>query len=129
MNTAPNPGETLLTCMASHFGQGKGIRRVVVVLNDIEMASLVSGWIAGSAPSRGWMEQRRICSLREGGDETTKRGVGRGLDWASRVIDQEIRWTCESAPGKEVRTNYLIGTSNNRAAVSVQWAHQRAPGI
>ena len=72
MNIVLNPGETLLTCTVSHFGQGKGIRRVAVVLNYIEKAKLVSGWIAGSTPSRGWMEQRRICSLPEGRDEMTK---------------------------------------------------------
>lgn len=71
MNIVLNPGETPLVCMVSHFEQGKGIRRVVVVLNYIGKASLVSGWIAGSPPSRGWTEQRRICSLREGGDEMT----------------------------------------------------------
>jgi hypothetical protein len=36
MNMVLNPGEALLTCTVSHFGQGKGIRRVAVVLNYVE---------------------------------------------------------------------------------------------
>jgi hypothetical protein len=54
MNTVLSLEATRLTCTVSHFGQEKDIRRVAVVLNYIEMAKLVSGWIAGLTPSRGW---------------------------------------------------------------------------